>query len=379
MAALESDEDEWEDYDEETERSLNQVMYLPRRDPRESSSEAHRRDLGASSSEHSRGNRAERYESAEEPTSSSFSSSASSSTLSATERMRRATEERERGRAVSIAEREERERSRGTAPEPRHARSLKPHSRMTYEEAHEIAIQLEPKDKKISKFITFKAFKRMIDIVLTRTKNNPIAVADMKKVEKKFKVGQIIFILFKDEIEKLNEMARKLSIQKPSNPIEKRRLEDEKHEIQLLLERLNSHLMTANLEVTEAATLVRKISESPTIPSKWMEFEPVELVLPNIETDCLGETKSAINHEELIQGKCVKLSDGRCYNFDDAIDFYEYNNGLNMVFPYSREPVGENDIAIMKTLIAQREHGRGGKRTRNKRTHRNKMRKTRVR
>ena len=377
----EDDEDDEEEFwDEEFERSINPARYLTSsRDSRESSSRSEPRGP----------TRGERYASRYGESQASSSSASSSTPLTAAERMRRATEEREQGRAAAIAkreeqeriieaiaEREERERTRGRAPAPRRAdRSLKPHSRMTYEEANEIAIQLEPKAAYINKYITFIHFKSKIDSILTRAKNNPIAVAEMRTLEKRFRVAQIVHKLFRDEEEKLNEIARKLNREKPRNPTEKRRLEDEKYEIKTLAERLHSQSIAVNSELDEVTRSVQKAYENPNIPPKWKEITQVELTLPNIETDC-NEEKFSLGGDPLIQGKCVKLSDKMCYNFDDAINLYENADGKKMISPYTRGEFNQEDVDIMETLLAQRAQGLiGGKRTRRNK----KMRKTRVR
>ena len=109
---------------------------------------------------------------------------------------------------------------------------------------------------------------------------------------------------------------------------------------------------------------------------RWSKpFVSVPIQLPNIKTDCRGETNS-LRGEPLIQGRCVRLSDGMCYNFDDIIAYYKASTDkLHLKSPFTRGAFTKKDIDMILTLIQQGHTG--GKRTRRNKT--KKMRKTRVR
>jgi hypothetical protein len=117
----------------------------------------------------------------------------------------------------------------------------------------------------------------------------------------------------------------------------------------------------------------------PALPPLPQGFKQSELPNVNIGEQCNGETNSPINLEPLESDKTVKLSDGKCYSFDDIATLYRVNY-RNFKSPFSRERFTKDDINIARTLIEKGygkiEGGRKSKKARKARKSK-KMRKTR--
>ena len=290
--------------------------------------------------------------------SSAASSSAASSGLSAAERMRQATEERERGRATAIAEREERERTRGTAPDPRGTDA--PNPLITKFEVVEKAKRNAPGIKLTSPEIyEGRKFSKRLNEITKQFGNNPHVVFEMETYGENYKILTLANNYLDREMDLLKV--------KPKFTKEEKRawinMSEWIHELQKERRWLKESLDDA-------------VRHNRT---KWSQpFVPVPITIPDIEKDCLGETESGISKAQLVQGKCVRLSDRRCYNFDDIIDYYKkMPDKVNLISPYTKLPFLKKDIDMILTLIQQGHSG--GKRTRRNRTRKQKMRKTRVR
>jgi hypothetical protein len=113
------------------------------------------------------------------------------------------------------------------------------------------------------------------------------------------------------------------------------------------------------------------------------EFNPVDIPNTNIETDCTnnkndaGEFISDISLDDLVEGGTVKLSDGRCYNYRDIVQWYKTKTDANEEFtsPFNRQPFTENDINIVKTLKQQLNLG-GYKKHKKRKTNKRKSKKS---
>ena len=281
------------------------------------------------------------------PVSEASSSSASSSPLSAAERMRRATEERERGRAAAIAERE-----RTGALEQSDA----PNPFMTKFEAVEKGKRNAPGLKLTSPQIDGgRTFSNKLKKITDQFDNNPHLMFEMETFANDYKILSLA----------IHYLKTAMDVNPNKTPKEKRAYSQMAED--LFRVRKERQALTYYLEQAERDKDNRKRWSKP--------FVSVPIQLPNIKTDCRGETNS-LRGEPLIQGKCVRLSDGMCYNFDDIIEYYKASpDKLNLKSPYTRGAFLKNDLDIILTLIQQGHTG--GKRTRRNKT--KKMRKTRVR
>jgi hypothetical protein len=308
-------------------------------------------------------------------TSVSSSAASSSTPVPAEERMRRATESRERGRADAIAEREERERAdaiaereerertRGTAEEPRSTDA--PNPLITKFEAIDKAKRNAPGIKLTSPEIyEGRKFSKRLNKITKQFGNNPHVVFEMETVAENYKIVTLA-------INYLNREMDLLKVKSKTTKEENRAWSNMAEWIhQLQVER-----------VYLKDSLDRMVRDNR---AKWSQpFVPVPITVPDIEKDCLGETESGISKAPLVQGKCVKLSDGRCYNFDDIIAYYKKTpDKVNLISPYTRGAFEKADIDIILTLIQQgHSGGKKTKRNKKKQTKRTKpkMRRTRVR
>jgi len=262
--------------------------------------------------------------------------------------MRQATEERERGRAIA-----ERERTR-TEP-----RTDAPNPLITKFEVVEKAKRNAPGIKLTSPEIDEgRKFSNRLDEIIKQFGNNPHVIFEMETFAEDYK----ILTLAKNY---LNREMDLLKVKSNFTKEEKRawtKMAEWIHELQKERQYLKFSL----------ENMVRKNR------AQWSQpFVPVPITVPDIEKDCLGETESGISKDPLVQGKCVKLSDGRCYNFEDIIEFYKKTpDKVNLISPYTRKPFKKADIGIILTLIQGHS---GGKRNNTKKRKPNKMRKTRVR
>jgi hypothetical protein len=120
----------------------------------------------------------------------------------------------------------------------------------------------------------------------------------------------------------------------------------------------------------------QRVNALPPLPQG---FKQSELPNINIAEQCNGETDSPINMEPLESDKTVKLSDGKCYSFDDIALLYRMNH-RDFKSPFSRQKFTKDDINIARTLIekgyGKTEGGRKSKKARKTRKSK-KARKTR--
>jgi len=330
----EEEEEEWEDDSGDEHWSEDDEAYAERQ------RRVAQRTESTSSVPESREERARRDVVAE----SLASSSSASSGLSAAERMRRATEEREQGRAAAIAERERTGSEPGDAPNPF----------MTRFEAIDKGKRNAHGIKLTSPQIEGgKAFSNKIKKI-TDQYNNPHLIFEMETFANNYKV--------------LTLAIKYLNLELDRNP-------NKTSKEKLAFGRMGEDIHSLRKERQWLSHQLERAGMDKDNRKRWSKpFVPVPIKLPNIKTDCREVTKS-LRGDDLIQGKCVRLSDGMCYNFDDIIAFYkETPDKLHLKSPYTRAEFSKNDIDIILTLIQQGHTG--GKRTRR---NKKKMRKTRVR
>jgi hypothetical protein len=80
----------------------------------------------------------------------------------------------------------------------------------------------------------------------------------------------------------------------------------------------------------------------------------------NLEQDCEkeerspGEFESGISYETIIPSQTVKLSDGRCYSFQDVVNLYDRaGSRANFKSPYTRVLFTDADYDIVMALLAR--------------------------
>lgn len=287
----------------------------------------------------------------------------------AAQRMREATEERERGRAASIAEREERERTRGTAAEPRG--SDEPNPFITKFEAINKAKRNAPGIELTSPEIyEGRDFSKRLNKIKKQFGNNPHVVFEMETVAENYKIITLA----------INYLDREMDLLKEKEKEGTKNTKEENRAWTNMAEWIHQLRGERRYLKDSLDDMVRVNRE------QWSQpFVPVPITVPDIEKDCLDETESGINKQPLIQGRCVRLSDRRCYNFDDIIAYYKKTpDKVNLISPYTKRPFKKADIDMILTLI-QQGHSGGKKTKRTKKQkkqtkrNKNKMRKTRVR
>jgi len=80
----------------------------------------------------------------------------------------------------------------------------------------------------------------------------------------------------------------------------------------------------------------------------------------NLERDCETEERSpgvfesGISYETLIPSQTVKLSDGRCYSFQDVVNLYDRaGSQANFKSPFDRRPFTDADYDIVMELMSR--------------------------
>ena len=199
-----------------------------------------------------------------------------------------------------------------------------------------------------------ESVQQKIDTVLETYHHHPYVVQAMETYADKYKIAALTKKYIDDELMKL---LRKESLTTPESFLRFK-----------LVRFSESAKGLIKSVVTDYNKLIVKGSVEWTTP-----FVPVPITVPDIEKDCRGETKSGLSKDELVQGRCVKLSDGMCYNFDDIIAYYKsvpFKEGI--VSPFTKVPFTKEDKDIIMTLITQT----GGKKNKSKRKKTKKTKKT---
>lgn len=192
-----------------------------------------------------------------------------------------------------------------------------------------------------------ESVQQKIDTVLETYHYNPYVIQAMETYAEKYKIAALTKKYIDDELMKL---MRKESLTTPESFLRFK-----------LVRFSESAKGLIKSVVTDYNKMIVKGADEWSTP-----FVPSTLTLPDTEKDCLGERRSGINREPLIQDKCVKLSDGRCYNFDDIIAYYKnVPFKKDIVSPFTRGPFSKEDKDIIMTLITQT--GGKKKQTKNKR------------
>jgi organic radical activating enzyme len=195
-----------------------------------------------------------------------------------------------------------------------------------------------------------ESVQQKIDTVLEAYHHNPYVVQAMETYAEKYKIAALTKKYIDDELMKL---LRKESLTTPESFLRFK-----------LVKFSESAKGLIKSVVTDYNKMIVKGSDEWRTP-----FTPSTLTFPDIEKDCLGERRSSLSGDLLIQDKCVKLSDGRCYNFDDIITYYKsVPFKEHIVSPFTRGPFSKEDKDIIMTLITQT----GGKKTKKKRKKRKK-------
>jgi hypothetical protein len=222
-----------------------------------------------------------------------------------------------------------------------------------YYEVHHLALKEAP-GVSLTDFKTGKKYSIFIKTILKRV-DNIIGSIEVNKLANKLKIALIARrILNSYDIDRLKfELGEEWDDYEEKFELAK---DDAEHEIQ------------------QACKAIEDIYESPTLPAEFMNTDP-RWKLPDITKDCGDEKISPISLMDLIQGQSVKLTDEKCYNFDDVIGLYKSKNGANMVSPMTRVPLVQKDIDIMRMLVETH----GGKKTKvkTKKTKKTKNKKTR--
>jgi organic radical activating enzyme len=190
-----------------------------------------------------------------------------------------------------------------------------------------------------------ESVQQKIDTVLEAYHHHPYVVQAMETYAEKYKIAALTKKYIDDELMKL---LRKESLTTPES---------------FLRFKLVRFSESAKGLIKSVVTDYNKMIVKGSV--EWRTpFAPSTLTFPDIEKDCLGERRSSLSGDLLIQDKCVKLSDGRCYNFDDIIAYYKNAPFKeDIVSPFTRRPFSKEDKDIIMTLITQT----GGKKKTKKR------------
>jgi hypothetical protein len=99
-------------------------------------------------------------------------------------------------------------------------------------------------------------------------------------------------------------------------------------------------------EADRVKQVIDQIHANPAlIPSEWSQPPGFRIT---DKGDCNGETDSIFSLDELKEGEIVKLSDGKCYNIQDLIHFY--NSGTDRNSPFTRQPFTPQEVEFMRRL-----------------------------
>jgi hypothetical protein len=190
-----------------------------------------------------------------------------------------------------------------------------------------------------SRTVGAQRIQNQIDRIIERTNNKPKALAQLNGIANEYKRYALALFFLNKEIERQGDAG---------------------------LQRLSGEIREIAWRMRGISSRLDRLDRSP--PDSW-SHRPVELTLSDI-SECNGETVSPISRADFVQGRIIKLSDGVCYSFEDAVGIYNAAPDKNNILsPMTRGPFKENDIQMMRTLKDQGVRvDRGGKTKRKKRT-----------
>jgi len=174
-------------------------------------------------------------------------------------------------------------------------------------------------------------YKQKLNEILERAGRHPIVSLELNKLEEALKVPLIacdIYDSFKSKYESNSEVWKSMA---EDGTVEENCIglfEDEE------------------FEADRVKSLIDQIHANPgLIPAEWMQPPGFKIT---DKGDCNGETESPISFDDLKEGEIVKLSDGKCYNIQDLIAFY--NSGAPRISPLTRQPFTPQEVELMRRL-----------------------------
>jgi hypothetical protein len=203
-------------------------------------------------------------------------------------------------------------------------------------------------------------YKQKLTEILERAGRHPIVSFELNKLEEALKVPLIACGIYKSFETKYK-----------SNPtIWKKMSEDD----QTVGEECIGLFEDEEFEADRVKQVIDQIHANPAlIPAEWSH--PPGFSVTD-KGDCNGETESPLSLDELKEGEIVKLSDGRCYNIQDLINFY--NSWAPRRSPFTRQPFTPQEVEFMRRLTLRRRplgfngSWAGGKLKKNTKTKKNK-------
>jgi len=178
-------------------------------------------------------------------------------------------------------------------------------------------------------------YKQKLTEILERADRHPIVSFELNKLEEALKVPLIACGIYKSFEAKYKSDTAVWKKQGPDGTLEEECIglfEDEE------------------FDADRVKQIIDQIHANPAlIPPEWSH--PAGFRITD-KGDCNGETESPLSLDELKEGEIVKLSDGRCYNIQDLINFY--NSGAPRRSPFTREPFTPQEVEFMRALTLRR-------------------------
>jgi hypothetical protein len=99
-------------------------------------------------------------------------------------------------------------------------------------------------------------------------------------------------------------------------------------------------------EADRVKQVIDQIHANPAlIPTEWTQPPGFRVT---DKGDCNGETESPLSYEDFKEGEIVRLSDNKCYNIQDLINFY--NSGVPRISPFTRQAFTPQEVELMRSL-----------------------------
>lgn len=179
-------------------------------------------------------------------------------------------------------------------------------------------------------------YKQKLTEILERAGRHPIVSFELNKLEEALKVPLIACGIYKSFEARY----------KPDTAVWKRMGEDE----QTVEEECIGLFEDEEYDAERVKTIINQIHANPAlIPPEWSR--PPGFRITDIG-DCNGETESPLSLEPFKEGEIVKLSDGKCYNIQDLINFY--NSWAPRRSPFTRQPFTQEEVEFMRSLTLRR-------------------------
>jgi len=177
-------------------------------------------------------------------------------------------------------------------------------------------------------------YKQKLTEILERAGRHPIVSFELNKLEEALKVPLIACGIYKTFEAKYKSTA-----------VWKRMGDD-----QTVEEECIGLFEDEEFDADRVKQIIDQIHANPAlIPPEWSRPPGFRIT---DKGDCNGETESPLSLDELKEGEIVKLSDGRCYNIQDLINFY--NSWAPRRSPFTRQPFTQEEVEFMRRLTLRR-------------------------